>query len=228
MTNLGSVLQQLQKLQIQQNAATAAVATLGPAAVSSIILDIRSQEEALINQFILSNNSSNVNNILLNKHQQQQQQHHHISMPDLDPAILGAAPSKPQSSIWGDIAMARQGGLNAAASPIPSISPINNHMHASNSSSNLNQMTQFVQNNLESSLLAQQMNNLNNNNNNNGQSNSTNNMLNLMLNENNIKDKIQQLFEQTKKEEERRRKQEEYQQKVIDIHISFRISLLHI
>jgi spore germination cell wall hydrolase CwlJ-like protein len=41
-----------------------------------------------------------------------------------------------------------------------------------------------------------------------------NNMVNMMMNDHNIKDKIQKLFEQQKQEEERRRKQEEYQLKV--------------
>ncbi len=39
-------------------------------------------------------------------------------------------------------------------------------------------------------------------------------MVNMMMNDHNIKDKIQKLFEQQKQEEERRRKQEEYQLKV--------------
>ena len=88
MASLGGVLQQLQQLQLQQNAALAAANSLGPATASQIIQDIRSQQEMIISQFAATNNTSNssMNSLhqnLVNK------QHHGQSLPDLDPAILG-------------------------------------------------------------------------------------------------------------------------------------------
>ena len=234
MSVLGGVLQQLQQLQLQQNAALAATASLGPTTAYQIINDIRSQQETLINQYAASTNSNNNNNNSNNNsannnnsnqlnnlhHNLMNKQHHSSSLPDLDPAILGAAPSKPQS-IWGDMTGSRQspittGGLNPTPPPIQqSISPMSNLGQQNSSStsslnSNNNQLGQFNPNNIESNLLAQQLREFTNNNG----SASNANMINLMMNDNNIKDKIQRLFEQTKIEEERRRKQDEYQQKV--------------
>lgn len=227
MTNLGGVLQQLQQLQLQQNAALAAAVNLGPTTASQIIHDIRSKQEALINQFASTNNTSNNNqntgnSNLNNLHQNLINKQHHSSLPDLDPAILGAAPSKSQS-IWGDMTGSRQSpvtvqGLNPTPPPNQqSISPINNLVQAqSNSSSssslNNNQLGQFVQNNLDTNLIAQHIRDFSASNSN-GNSNA-NNMINLMMSDTNIKNKIQRLFEQTKQDEERRRKQEEYQMKV--------------
>jgi hypothetical protein len=203
-----------------------------------LIQDIRSQQEALIAQFLASNNSNK---------QQASNLISPASMPDIDPAILGAsnvnggresgggAVSSSSSSIWGDmnngpsrISPPNNNVLNTSP-PIPlSISPINNliqqqQQHQQQQQSVNKSMSSFAQvaASLENSILnpntsslVQQIQALNTMNNSNGQ----NNIINLntlqMLSDNNIKDKIQMLFEQTKKEEERRRKQEEYQLKV--------------
>lgn len=239
MSNLGGVLQQLQQLQLQQNAALAATASLGSTTAYQIIHDIRSQQENLINQHTNNNNNNNSaagnnnnNNNLTNLHHNLiNKQHHSSSLPDLDPAILGAAPSKPQS-IWGDMAGSRQspittGGLNPTPPPIQqSVSPLSNLAQQNSSStsslnSNNNQLGQFNPNNIDSNLLAQQLREFSNNN-----GSATNaNMINLMMSDNNIKDKIQRLFEQTKLEEDRRRKQDEYQQKVKNIRFYFIVNL---
>ena len=223
--NINSILQQLQQLQLQQQQ--------NPANLT-LIQDIRSQQEALITQFLATNNSNK---------QQASSLISPASMPDIDPAILGASNvnggreagvSSSSSSIWGDMNNASNrisppnNNVLITSPPIPlSISPINNliqqqQQQQQHQSVNKN-MSSFAQvaANLDNSMLnpntaslVQQIQALNTMNNSNGQ----NNLINLntlqMLNDNNIKDKIQMLFEQTKKEEERRRKQEEYQLKV--------------
>lgn len=90
MSNLGGVLQQLQQLQIQQNAALAAANSIGPATASQIIQDIRSQQEMIISQFAAKSNTNGSSNNNGNLHQNlMSKQHHSQSLPDLDPAILG-------------------------------------------------------------------------------------------------------------------------------------------
>ena len=92
MSNLGAMLQQLQQLQLQQKAAAASVNNLGTNAVLNIMHDLKSQQEALINQFNINNNINNnkSNNSVLND----------PSM--IDPAILGSASANKVQSIWGD------------------------------------------------------------------------------------------------------------------------------
>jgi len=207
---------------------------IGPATVSKIIQDIQSQQEALISQFALNNpaSSSSISAASTaapsnSSNSGYKQQQHHSSLPDLDPAILGAAPSKTQS-IWGDMATRSRHSPITTSSLNPTPPPINKSMSPSNigqsnssSSSSLNQLGQFVHNNLDTNLIAQQIRDFqaSNGSNNNlggggGGNRSTSSMINLMMSDNSIKDKIQRLFEQTKLDEEKRRKQEEYQMQV--------------
>jgi hypothetical protein len=206
---------------------------IGPATVSKIIQDIQSQQEALISQFALNNPASSSSSSAAptaapsNSSSSGYKQQHHSSLPDLDPAILGAAPSKTQS-IWGDMATGSRHSPITTSSLNPTPPPINKSMSPSNigqsnssSSSSLNQLGQFVHNNLDTNLIAQQIRDFqaSNGSNNNlggggGGNRSTSSMINLMMSDNNIKDKIQRLFEQTKLDEEKRRKQEEYQMQV--------------
>jgi len=251
-TNINGILQQLQQLQLQQQNATNLPLTQ----------DLKSQQEALISQFLAMNTKQSTANTLISPN----------SMPDLDPAILGAAASgnvapggqlsssnnnnntntaSSASSIWGDMSNGsnrispsninsntnnnNNNNINVlnTSPPIPlSISPINNLIQQTLNNNNKSQLNaqSFAQvaasldnsnlnsnnNNLVQQIQA--LNSLNGNMNNiiNNNNNSNSNLLSTlqMLNDSNIKDKIQSLFEQTKKEEERRRKQEEYQLKV--------------
>jgi hypothetical protein len=199
MTLLGNTLQQLQQLQIQQKAAVSAVGTLGHNTVLNLMHDLRSQQEALINQFNLTVNASKLSGVVNNN-----------DPSVVDPAILGAstvpAPSvitstNKSQSIWGDIP-ARISPNNNNLTPPSSISPLNNLI-----TGQVNQLAAMmggVDSVTAAAILAQQLSA------NNGQ-----NAQFQMLNDALIKDKIQALFEQTKKEEERKRKlEEEYQLKV--------------
>lgn len=186
MSHLGSTLAQLQQLQLQQKAAASSVTTLGHNTVLSIMHDLRSQQETLINQF------SNITNKL------------GANDPSIvDPAILGASTSAPSiitsnksQSIWGDIP--NRISPQQQITPPNSISPINNL--------NVNQLAAMIgiDSATAAAIIAQQLGNT-----------SSTNQLGQMLNDTLIKDKIQALFEQTKKDEERKRKmEEEYQVKL--------------
>ena len=154
----------------------------------------------------------------------------------------GRDPGNTQSSsFWGDInngpsRISPPNNVLNTSPPIPlSISPINNLIQQQQQQQQQQQsikqnMSSFAQvaASLDTSMLnpnaaslVQQIQALN--------SNGQNNLINLntlqMLSDNNIKDKIQMLFEQTKKEEERRRKQEEYQIKVSSAKLSSFISI---
>jgi hypothetical protein len=200
MTLLGNTLQQLQQLQIQQKAAVSAVGTLGHNTVLNLMHDLRSQQEALINQFNLTVNASKLSGVVNNN-----------DPSVVDPAILGAstvpAPSvitstNKSQSIWGDIPARISPNNNNNLTPPSSISPLNNLI-----TGQVNQLAAMmggVDSVTAAAILAQQLSA------NNGQ-----NAQFQMLNDALIKDKIQALFEQTKKEEERKRKlEEEYQLKV--------------
>ena len=196
MSLLGNILQQLQQLQMQQKAAAASVNTLGQSAVLGIIHELRSQQEALINQFSLTTNASKLGNV--------------VNDPTVvDPAILGAstgpAPtiitnSNKSQSIWGDISTRISPNNNLT--PPTSISPMNNLI--AGQVNHLAAMMGGVDSVTAAALIAQQL-----------QANNGQNAQFQMLNDALIKDKIQALFEQTKKEEERKRKmEEEYHLKV--------------
>ena len=223
--NLGNLVQQLQHLQLQQQQNSANV---------PLTQDLRSQQEAIINQFLATNTSNQQakTNMISPK-----------SLPDIDPAILGAqsginsntntsSSSGVTSSIWGDM---NNGATRISPStnvlntspPIPlSISPMSNLLQQQQQQQvNKLNASSFAQvaANLDTSVLntnaanllqqIQALNNLNTNNQSNQSILNINNTL-QMLNDNSIKDKIHSLFEQTKKEEERRRKLEEIQLKV--------------
>ena len=99
MSNIASILQKLQQLQLQKKTVAASVNSIGQNAVFNLMQDLRSQQETLISQLALNNpNAANV-----------AASNAGVSQNDpsiIDPAILGAAgvsnSNKPQS-IWGDV-----------------------------------------------------------------------------------------------------------------------------
>ena len=211
MAHLGATLQQLQQLQMQQKAAAASVNNLGQSTVLNLMNELRSQQEALINQFNLTTSS---NKLMTNSGV--------VNDPSMvDPAILGAssATSGPtvvtnmstnkSQSIWGDIPARispnnnNNNNTNTNLTPPTSISP-NINLIQSSQANQLAAMIAGVDSATAAAILAQQLTN----------SGANPNQF-QMLNDNLIKNKIQVLFEQTKKEEERKRKmEEEYQLKV--------------
>ncbi|CAF1027931.1 unnamed protein product [Brachionus calyciflorus] len=66
-SNLNSIIQQIQQIQLQQKAAVASLSTLGVNAVAAILQELRNKQEALISQInITKQNSPIINNLLQN------------------------------------------------------------------------------------------------------------------------------------------------------------------
>ena len=211
---LGNTMQQLQQLQLQQKAAAASVASLGHGAALNIMQELKAQQEALINQFILACK--------------------HVNDPTVvDPAILGASSSSgvptvgnnnstktsQSGSIWGEMPPPQQPPVPpqqrvspSGVTPPSSMSPLNS-LIASQASHLAAMLGGGVDSATAAALIAQQLS---------ASGVAAGGAQFQMLNDSLIKDKIQALFEQTRKEEERKRKMEEdYQLKVKYVFLDF-------
>lgn len=102
-----ALLQQLQQIQLQQKAAAASVNTIGVAQATSLMNDLRLQQEALMTQLAGKQIPQQQQQLpqqaqKLPGPQQQQQQRAQFNDPtSIDPAILDAGLTS--QSIWGDM-----------------------------------------------------------------------------------------------------------------------------